>query len=67
MAGLPADVVRSYLSGTAAKAYDIDLAKLAPVAERIGPTFGELMEPYTSFPEDALSSTCAFRDVGFLA
>lgn len=67
MAGLPADAVQSYLSETAAKAYNLDLGVLARVGERIGPTFGELMEPYTGFPEGAVSATCAFRDVGFLS
>jgi predicted TIM-barrel fold metal-dependent hydrolase len=63
MAGLPADVVTSYLSGTASKAYELNIDALNKIAQSICPTFGEVMEPFTSRPEGAATSF-AFREFG---
>jgi predicted TIM-barrel fold metal-dependent hydrolase len=66
MAGLPADVVQMYLSGTASRAYDLDVDALNEVAKDICPTLGDIMEPYTSRPEGTATSF-AFRDFGHWA
>ncbi|MEO7429475.1 MAG: amidohydrolase family protein, partial [Acidimicrobiales bacterium] len=46
--------VRMMLSENAAKLYDFDLAALAPLAARIGPTVGEIATPIEGVPDDAL-------------
>ena len=63
MAGLPADAVQAYLSGTASKAYKLDIGALDDIAQRICPTFGEVMEPFKSRPDGATTSM-AFREFG---
>jgi hypothetical protein len=47
--------VRSMLAGNAAGVYGFDLAMLADVAARIGPTVDEVAKPLESYPAD---STC---------
>lgn len=46
--------VRKMLSENAAKLYDFDLAALRPLAERIGPTVGEVATPIDEVPEKEL-------------
>jgi hypothetical protein len=58
--------VRDTSAQSVAKAYNLDLGALSAVAEG-RPTFGEIIEPYTGFPDGAFSANCAFRDVGFLS
>jgi len=48
----PEDELRQILGGNAARLYGFDLAKLAPVAERVGPTVGELQVPLTELPDN---------------
>jgi predicted TIM-barrel fold metal-dependent hydrolase len=66
MAGLPADVVQAYLSGTVSRAYNLNLGALYAVAEEVCPTFGEIMEPYASRPEGTATSF-AYREFGHWA
>lgn len=66
MAGLPSDVVTAYLSGTASKVYDLNIDALHAVAQRICPTFGEVMEPFTARP-DGSATSFAFREFGHWA
>jgi predicted TIM-barrel fold metal-dependent hydrolase len=63
MSGLPAKTVTAYLSRTAARAYDLDLEALAVVAERVCPTYGDVMEPFNARPEGSATSF-AFREYG---
>ncbi len=39
------------LAGNAAVDYGFELARPAPLAARVGPTFAELFVPYTGIPE----------------
>lgn len=50
-AGVPPAEVRLMLSGTAASVYGFDLALLQPLADRIGPTVGQIMTPLDRWPE----------------
>jgi predicted TIM-barrel fold metal-dependent hydrolase len=54
LGGYPTDEVRQLLSGTAASLYDADLAFLQTVADRIGPTVGEINVPLNEdeMPDD---------------
>jgi hypothetical protein len=63
MSGLPAKTVTAYLSRTAGRAYDLDLDALAVVAERVCPTYGDVMEPFSARPEGSATSF-AFREFG---
>jgi len=63
MAGLPEEVVTAYLSGTAAKAYELNLSALREVAQNICPTFAEVMQPFASRP-DGVPTSMAFREFG---
>jgi predicted TIM-barrel fold metal-dependent hydrolase len=63
MAGLPEEVVAAYLSGTAAKAYELNLNALREVAQNICPTFAEVMQPFASRP-DGVPTSMAFREFG---
>lgn len=63
MAGLSPETVRAYLWQTAARAYDLNLDALNVVAERVCPTYGQLMEPYGDRPENSATSF-AFREFG---
>ena len=47
----PTDKLRAFLGGNAAKLYGFDLAKLAPLAEKHGPTVEELKVPLDQLPE----------------
>jgi len=40
------------LAGNAAKLYDFDLAALAPIAEKVGPTVAEISQPLEELPEN---------------
>jgi len=53
---VPADEVAAMLGGTAAAVYGFDLAALAPLTERIGPTVAEVAEPLATVPADARST-----------
>jgi predicted TIM-barrel fold metal-dependent hydrolase len=44
--------MRAILAGNAAELYDFDLAALAPMAAKVGPTVAELHEPLTALPEN---------------
>ena len=48
----PADELQRLLGGNAAKLYDFDLDKLAPIAATVGPTVAELSEPLTELPAE---------------
>ena len=50
-AGTPKDELQQILGGNAAKVYDFDIARLSPLAQRVGPTFEELSEPFVGIPE----------------
>ena len=47
--------LQQVLAGNAAAVYDFDLAALAPLAARVGPTVAEIAEPLDSIPDDATS------------
>lgn len=51
---------RKYIGGNAIDVYGLDRAKLAAVADKIGPTVDEVATPYT-VPEDAVLGLYAFR------
>ncbi|MEB3033684.1 amidohydrolase family protein [[Mycobacterium] nativiensis] len=55
-AGVPAAEVAAMLGGNAAAVYGFDLAALAPLADRIGPTVAEVSEPLAQVPADASST-----------
>jgi hypothetical protein len=63
MSGLPVETVTAYLSRTASRAYDIDVKALAIVAERVCPTYREVLEPFSARPEGSATSF-AFREFG---
>ncbi|HWS44631.1 MAG TPA: amidohydrolase family protein [Acidimicrobiia bacterium] len=66
-AGLPADTVRTFLSGNAMKAYDLDYNALAPVAARINaPTYEDLNSAKVD-ERPPNSGHLAFRSFGFWA
>jgi predicted TIM-barrel fold metal-dependent hydrolase len=46
------DELRNILAGNAAKLYDFDLAALKPLADRYGPTVGEVARPLLELPEN---------------
>jgi predicted TIM-barrel fold metal-dependent hydrolase len=50
-AGTPRDELQRILGGNAATVYGFDMARLSPLAERVGPTYVELSEPYEGVPE----------------
>jgi predicted TIM-barrel fold metal-dependent hydrolase len=50
-AGAPPDDLRRVLGGNAAALYGFDMERLQPVADRVGPTIGELAVPYEGVPE----------------
>jgi len=52
---VPMDEVRSMVGGAAAGLYGFDLAALAPVADRVGPTVEEISTPLDEVPADATS------------
>ena len=52
MSGLEPDTVQRMLAGTAAELYGFDLAKLQPLADRVGPTVADIATPLTSLPSD---------------
>jgi hypothetical protein len=47
--------LQQVLGRTAAKVYGFDLERLAPIAQRVGPTVEELRVPLTERPEGATS------------
>ena len=53
-AGVPEDEMRKILAGNAARLYDFDLDKLAPLAEKIGPTVDEVNTPIDAIPDKTL-------------
>jgi predicted TIM-barrel fold metal-dependent hydrolase len=53
MQGIPEDEIRRMLAGNAAALYDFDLAALAPLAERFGPSVEEIATPLTELPDGA--------------
>jgi predicted TIM-barrel fold metal-dependent hydrolase len=52
--GVPENEMRMILAGNAAKLYDFDLAKLAPLAAKVGPTVDEVATPIDEVPEKEL-------------
>ncbi|UNO42798.1 amidohydrolase family protein [Streptomyces sp. MST-110588] len=58
-AGLPEEEVAAMAGGNAARVYGFDLALLAPVAARVGPTVQEIAQPLTAVPEGATSPAFA--------
>jgi predicted TIM-barrel fold metal-dependent hydrolase len=52
--GVPEDEMRMILAGNAAKLYDFDLSKLAPLAAKVGPTVDEVATPIDEVPEKEL-------------
>ena len=54
--GLPEPEVRMMTSLNAAKVYGIDVDKLQPVADRIGPTVGQIARPLSpaEYPDDTM-------------
>jgi predicted TIM-barrel fold metal-dependent hydrolase len=52
MSGLEPATVQRMLAGTAAELYGFDLAKLRPLADRVGPTVAEVARPLTELPEN---------------
>jgi predicted TIM-barrel fold metal-dependent hydrolase len=58
--GVPEDEVRAMLGTTAAEVYGFDVAFLAPLAERFGPTVAEVMGGLDEIPAGAESM--AFRN-----
>ena len=48
---VPEAELRDILGGNAAKLYGFDLAKLDPIAEKVGPTIDEIKVPLTELPE----------------
>ncbi len=49
--GVGAEELRRVLGGNAAALYGFDLDRLRPIADRVGPTIGELAVPYEGVPE----------------
>jgi predicted TIM-barrel fold metal-dependent hydrolase len=52
--GVAEDEMRMILAGNAAKLYDFDLAKLAPLAAKVGPRVDEVATPIDEVPEKEL-------------
>jgi predicted TIM-barrel fold metal-dependent hydrolase len=50
-ADAPVSELRAVLSENAAHVYGFHLEALRPIADRVGPTVGELREPFTGVPE----------------
>jgi predicted GTPase len=46
-------IMKKILAENAAKLYEFDLDKLAPVAAEHGPTIDEIREPLTELPQNA--------------
>jgi hypothetical protein len=49
----PPSVVHKLVGGNAAALYEFDLAALQPLADRIGPTVGEVARPLDELPDGA--------------
>jgi hypothetical protein len=62
--GIPIESIGRMLSGNAAEAYGFDLAKLRPVADRIGPTIDDVVSAPPLEPSPALRYSLAFRTSG---
>lgn len=58
-AGLPADEAAAMLGTNAARVYGFDLARLAPLAARVGPAVSEIAAPLDEVPPDATSPAFA--------
>ena len=56
---VPDDELRQMLGENAARAYRFDVDKLAPIADRIGPTRDEIAQPVSGAPADYIGK--AFR------
>jgi predicted TIM-barrel fold metal-dependent hydrolase len=52
MSGLDQPTVQRMLAGTAAELYGFDLDKLRPLADKYGPTVGELSQPLVELPAE---------------
>jgi hypothetical protein len=55
-ARVPPAEVAAMVGGNAAAVYGFDLAALAPLTDRIGPTVAEVSEPLAEVPADASST-----------
>jgi hypothetical protein len=62
-AGIDTDEVARMVGLNAASVYGFDLAKLAPVAERVGPTVEEVRVPLDAVPSDSRSIAFAGEGV----
>ncbi|QTZ91267.1 amidohydrolase family protein [Streptomyces auratus] len=58
-AGLPPDEAAAMLGINAARVYGFDLARLAPLAARVGPAVSEIAAPLDEVPPDATSPAFA--------
>ncbi|WP_405837315.1 amidohydrolase [Streptomyces platensis] len=58
-ADVPADEAAAMLGTNAARVYGFDLARLAPLAARVGPRITEIAEPLEKIPPDATSPAFA--------
>jgi predicted TIM-barrel fold metal-dependent hydrolase len=59
---MPESELRTILAGNAAKLYDFDLAKLAPLAAQFGPTVEEIAQPIDKVPDKELARLSADMD-----
>jgi hypothetical protein len=66
-AGVAEDEVRAMVGGNAARVYGFDLAALAPLAQRFGPSVAEVAVPLdpAEIPDDSLRCP-AFASARFL-
>ena len=56
-AGIPGDEVNRMLAAVPAEVYGFDLDDLQQIADQIGPTVSELMQPLTEAPTDSTCNT----------
>ena len=59
---MPEPELRTILAGNAAKLYDFDLDKLAPLAAEFGPTVEEIAQPIDKVPDKELQRLSADMD-----
>jgi predicted TIM-barrel fold metal-dependent hydrolase len=62
---VPPETTARMIGGTAAEVYKFDLAKLAPIAAKIGPTVDEVKTPLVNGPKVPEQSRCAVFIPGY--
>jgi predicted TIM-barrel fold metal-dependent hydrolase len=64
--GLPPEIIRPLIGGNAIRLYDLDIFELQPIADKIGPTVGDLAEPLPAeeVPSDEEYQGFGFRTIG---